>query len=135
MRINAFALGWHPDSRDHNGNSAAKLLKQAGMEPDTFEEYTEALTLLARQMESRGQVAFKNALAYDRSISFDPPNAQLAKQAWRKTNPNEAERLAFGDYVVDHICKLAAEMDIPVQTHLGTGIIRDSHPMNIAGLI
>jgi len=135
MRINAFALGWHPDSRDHNGNSAAKLLKQAGLEPDTFEEYIEALTLLARQMESRGQVAFKNALAYDRSISFDPPNAQLAKQAWRKTNPNEAERLAFGDYVVDHICKLAAEMDIPVQTHLGTGIIRASHPMNIAGLI
>ena len=135
MRINAFAMGWHPETRDHNGNSAAKLLKQAGMEPDTFEEYTEALTLLARQMESRGQVAFKNALAYDRSISFGPPDAQLARRAWGKTNPNEAERLAFGDFVVDHICKLAAEMDIPVQTHLGTGIVRGSHPMNIAGLI
>lgn len=135
MRINAFACGWHPEARDHNGNSAAKLLKQAGMEPDTFEEYIEALTVLARQMESRGQVAFKNALAYDRTIAFEAPNAQLAKQAWGKTNPKEAERLAFGDYVVDHICKLAAEMNIPVQTHLGTGIIRDSHPMNIAGLI
>lgn len=135
MRINAFALGWHPDSRDHNGNSASKLLKQAGLTPSTFDEYMEALTLLAQQMESRGQVAFKNALAYDRTIAFGPPNAELAKRAWQKTHPTREERLAFGDYVVNHFCKLGAEMDIPVQTHLGTAIVQGSHPMHMASLI
>ena len=135
MRINAFALGWHPDARDHNGNSAANLLKQEGLAPDTFDAYLEALSILARRMEPRGQVAFKNALAYDRTLAFGPPNAKLARRAWGNPHPTEEERLAFGDYVVDHFCKLAAELDIPVQTHLGTAIVRGSHPMHIAGLI
>lgn len=135
MRINAFALGWHPQARDHNGNSAAKLLKSAGMEPSTFDEYLEALSLLAEQMQSRGQVAFKNALAYDRTIAFEPPDLVLARRAWGNINPTEEERLAFGDYVVDHFCKLAAKMDIPVQTHLGTAIVRGSHPMHMASLV
>jgi predicted TIM-barrel fold metal-dependent hydrolase len=45
------------------------------------------------------------------------------------------ERKAFGDFVVDHLCGLAAKHDIPVQMHLGTAIIRGSHPLNAAGLI
>ncbi|MBT5925434.1 MAG: amidohydrolase family protein [Verrucomicrobia bacterium] len=135
MRINAFALGWHPESKDHNGNSATSLLNHAGFIPETFDDYLIAIRGLAEQMDSRGQVAFKNALAYDRSIDFQAPNKALAKQAWGKRNPSEEERLAFGDYVVDFICRLGAEMDIPIQMHLGSAVIRGSHPMHVAALI
>lgn len=135
VRINAFALGWHVESKDHNGNSATTLLSQAGFYPESFEDYLEAIRGLAEQMKSRGQVAFKNALAYDRSIEFHAPNKPLAKRAWGKRDPSEEEKLAFGDYVVDYICHLGAEMDIPVQMHLGSALIRGSHPMHAAGLI
>ncbi len=135
VRINAFALGWHAESKDHNGNSAAYLLSNAGFYPDSFEDYLGAIRGLAKQMKSRGQVAFKNALAYDRSINFQEPNKPLAKRAWGKRHPSEEEKLAFGDYVVDFICQLAAEMDVPVQMHLGSALIRSSHPMHAAGLI
>jgi uncharacterized protein len=135
MRINAFAVGWHPDSRDHNGNSAHALLKRLNLSPTSFDEYIDALDPLVSGMPARRQVALKNALAYDRDISFDEPNARLARAAWGKTSPSAEERKAFGDFIVDRLCAVAAKHDIPVQMHLGTAIIRGSHPLNAASLI
>jgi hypothetical protein len=135
MRINSFALGWHPDSRDHNGNSAHELLKRAGLAAGSFDEYLAALEKLVDGMASRGQVALKNALAYDRDVQFDEPNENLARAAWGRAAPPSEERKAFGDFVVDYLCRLAAARDLPVQMHLGTGIIRGSHPLGAAGLI
>ena len=36
---------------------------------------------------------------------------------------------------MDRLCALAGERDVPVQMHLGTAIIRGSHPLKAAGLI
>jgi hypothetical protein len=135
MRINSFAVGWHPDSRDHNGNSAHALLARVNLKPSSFDDYLAALETLVTQMSSRHQVALKNALAYDRDISFDEPNTQLARAAWGKLSPSAAERKAFGDFVVDHLCGVAGKHNIPVQMHLGTAIIRGSHPLHAASLI
>lgn len=135
MRVNSLAIGWHPDSRDHNGNSAHELLKRAGLAAGSFDEYLAALEKLVHEMASRGQVALKNALAYDRDIQFDEPNENLARAAWGKAAPSLHERKAFGDFMVDHLCRLASARDLPVQMHLGTGIIRGSHPLGAAGLI
>lgn len=135
MRINAFACGWHPDSRDHNGNSAHALLQQIGLKPASFDDYVAALEKLVDGMAPRHQVALKNALAYDRDVAFDEADEKLARQAWGKTSPPPAERKAFSDFVVDQLCRLAAERDLPMQMHLGTAIIRGSHPLKVAGLI
>jgi hypothetical protein len=135
LRTNAFALGWHPDSRDHNGNSAHALLRRAGLQAESFDAYLGALDQLVAGMAARGQVALKNALAYDRDVHFDEPDEHLARAAWGQIAPSSAERKAFGDYIVDHLCRIAAARDVPVQMHLGTGIIRGSHPLGVAGLI
>lgn len=135
MRINAFACGWHPDARDHNGNGAHQLLARLGMGASTFDEYGEALAKVVDGMRARHQLALKNALAYDRDVAFDEPDVRLAKSAWGKSAPDAAERKAFGDWVVDRLCRLAGERDVPVQMHLGTAIIRGSHPLGVAGLV
>ena len=135
MRINSFALGWHPDSHDHNENHAHEALARVGLRAETFDEYLTALEALVAGMAGRGQVALKNALAYDRDVNFDEPNEALARAAWGKAAPSAAERKAFSDFVVDRLCRIAAEHDLPVQVHLGTGIIRGSHPLGIAGLV
>ena len=135
MRTNSLALGWHPDSRDHNGNSAHEMLKRVGLVAGSFNEYLAALEKLVEGMAARGQVALKNALAYDRDVHFDEPDERRARAAWGKTAPSVEERKAFGDFVVDHLCRLAAARDLPVQMHLGTGLIRGSHPLGVAGLI
>ena len=135
LRINAFACGWHPESRDHNGNRAHELLGRLGVAAASFDDYLAAMTRLVDGMAARHQVALKNALAYDREISFDEPDEGLARRAWGQDCPGPAERKAFGDFIVDHLCRLAGERDLPVQMHLGTAIIRGSHPLGVAGLI
>lgn len=135
LRINAFALGWHAESRDHNGNSGHTLLRRLGMEVKTFDDYCAAIRELVAGCAGRNQIALKNALAYDRDLSFDEPNEELARQAWGQMSPSPGARKAFSDFVVDLFCQLAAEADLPVQTHLGTAIISGSHPLRIAPLI
>jgi predicted TIM-barrel fold metal-dependent hydrolase len=135
LRINSLALGWHPDSRDHNGNRAHELLKRVGLKAESFDDYLAALEKLVDGMAARGQVALKNALAYDRDVCFDEPDERLARAAWGQAAPSPAERKAFGDFVVDRLCQIAAARDLPVQMHLGTALLRGSHPLGVAGLI
>ncbi len=135
MRINSLALGWHPQARDHNGNRAHELLARVGLGASSFDEYLAALEKLVAGMPARGQVALKNALAYDRDVNFDDPDERRARAAWGQVAPPPAERKAFGDFIVDHLCRIAAAHDLPVQMHLGTGLLRGSHPLGVAGLI
>jgi hypothetical protein len=135
VRINAFACGWHPAARDHNGNSAHTLLRRLGIEVESFDDYLAALEPLVDSLPAHHQVALKNALAYDRDVRFDEPDGALARRAWGQRTPSPAEQKAFGDLIVDRFCALAAERNLPVQMHLGTALIGGSHPLNVAGLI
>ncbi|MBL9135074.1 MAG: amidohydrolase family protein [Verrucomicrobiales bacterium] len=135
VRINAFACGWHPSSCDHNGNSGHALLQRCGIQAGTFDDYMQGLETLMDGLTAHHQVALKNALAYDRDVQFDPPDEALARRAWGQSAPTPAERKAFGDFVVDRCCTLAAQRNLPVQMHLGTALIRGSHPLHVAGLI
>ena len=134
-RINSLALGWNADVRDHNGNSGLELARRLGAEPTSFEDYVAFLEHFVDTLDDRNQVALKNALAYDRDLCFDEPDEALARSAWLADDPSPAARKAFGDFVVDRLCSLAGERGIPVQMHLGTALIRGSHPLNAAGLI
>ncbi len=135
LRINAFAFGWHPEARDHNGHNGRALLGALGLVPGSFDEYLQALALVLDRMPSLNKLGLKNALAYDRSVDFDTLDPAAARQAWGKADPGEREKKAFGDCVVDHLCRLAGERDIPVQMHLGSALIRGSRPLQAAGLI
>lgn len=136
LRLNSFACGWHPDARDHNGNSAHQLLRRlTGTAPASFDDYLAMLPRVVGTLGDRHQVALKNALAYDRDLAFDEPDLALARRAWGQRLPSPAERKAFGDLIVDRFCALAGERDVPIQMHLGTAIIRGSHPLPAAGLV
>lgn len=135
LRINAFAFGWHPLARDHNGNSAHDLIRHSGLQVKTFDDYLTALEHFVDTLGEHHRVALKNALAYDRSVDFDDVDEDLARRAWGKEAPSPEERKAFGDVVVDRLCRLAGERNVPVQVHLGTAVVRGSHPLGIAGLV
>jgi hypothetical protein len=135
LRINAFAMGWSAESRDHNGNSAWELLARLGIKPGSFDDYLQALAALLDQLAVLHKVGLKNALAYDRSVNFDDLNMEMARNAWGKRDPSPPEKKAFGDVVVERLCQLAGKRDIPVQMHLGSALIRGSRPLEAAGLI
>ena len=135
LRVNAFAVAWHPESRDHNGNSAWEMLARRGVQPRSFQDFLHSFDFLLDSLPGLHKVGLKNALAYDRSVNFDDGDEELAQSAWGKCNPNEPEKKAFGDVVIDRFCRLAGERGIPFQMHLGTGRVRTSRPLNAAGLI
>ena len=135
FRMNAFALGWHPRSCDHNGNCAADLARKLGLKLDSFEDIQPAIQQIVATLAARGQVGVKNALAYDCDLTFDPPNPGLARRAWGNPDPEPLERKGFIDFVVDAFCVAAGDYNIPMQMHLGTARLRGSHPLNVAGLI
>jgi len=135
LRINAFAFGWRSDCRDHNGHNGRAMMHRLGLAPASFDEYLEALPKVLDSMPGLQKVGLKNALAYDRSVDFDTLDEAAARAAWGKVNPSDHERKAFGDCVVDRLCRLAGERDIPFQMHLGSALIRGSRPLNAAGLI
>ena len=135
LRVNPFALGWNADSLDHSGNSGHALLRRLGLEPQTFDDYLAALPRLFDVMPSLHKVGLKDALAYDRPVDYAVPDEQVARRAWKNPRPTEQEKKAFGDLVVDRMCRIAGERGVPVQMHLGLGLIRGSHPLNAAGLI
>jgi hypothetical protein len=135
FRINALAVGWHPDSRDHNGNSGREMLSRLGLEPGNFDEYLEAFPAVLDLLPGLNKIGLKNALAYDRSVDFDTLDLDAARSAWGHPDPTPHQRKAFGDCVVDRLCRLAGERSIPFQMHVGTGLIRGSRPLHAAGLI
>ncbi len=135
LRINAYGVGNHPARRCHNGNSPFEFARKLDSPCDTFDDFCQLMETSVRTLEDRNQVAIKNALAYDRDIHFDEPDEKLAREAWRNENATDEQLKAFGDFVVDRFCTIAGELDIPMQMHLGTAIIRGSHPLNVAGLI
>ncbi len=134
-RVNCLAVGWHPDSHDHNGNSAYAIAAALGAQIDSFDDYLSFLERFVDTLPDRNQVALKSALAYDRDLRFDEPDEGVARRAFGQRRPSPAEQKAFGDFVVDRLCALAAERGVPMQMHLGTALIRGSHPMYVAGLV
>ena len=101
LRINALACGWHPDSLDHNGNSAHRFAAKIGRQLHTWDDYLALLEVLMDTLAERNQVGLKNALAYDRTVNFDDVDQDLARQAWGQPHPTLKQQKAFGDVIVD----------------------------------
>ncbi len=126
-RINAWAMCYRPGVVDHNGNSP---WHEPALNPTTLEDYLDVLEAAIGQARSRGAVAIKSALAYDRPVAFDNPDIEAARRAFRAEGEvSRADQLAFGDVVMHRVCRSAESLGLPVQVHLGLGIISGSRPM------
>jgi len=126
-RVNAFFFGYSTGAADHDGNNPYNLA------PRTFiadlDEYVGWVrdSLLAHQTD--GCVALKIPIAYDRGLDFDLVRDELAHQAFarltavplRDGGADPQDIKTFQDYLFFQICRMAAELDLPVQIHTGMG--------------
>lgn len=126
-RINAWAMCYRRGVVDHNGNSP---WHEPGFDPRTLDEYLDLLEAAIGRARSNGAVAIKSALAYDRPVALDDPDIEAARRAFRSDGEvRRADQLAFGDVVMHRICRIARDLGLPLQVHLGLGIISGSRPM------
>ncbi len=128
VRTDMFVASYHPEVRDHDGNSPWGFLPIAGL---SFGEYMDLLERFHRDRVAAGAAAFKLASAYERPLAFGEVSFDRAARVYlkRPEEVSEAERRAYGDYIVQRTCALAAELGVPYQIHTGLGQLEGSHPL------
>lgn len=116
-RINIFLNGNNKDFVDREGNSIGKFFNAS-----TYSEYKELLKEHLKDMIKKGCVAFKCAAAYERGLDFNCFDEESAQKAFNNgKNSSVKQAKAFADSIMDYICKIAAELDVPFQIHTGLG--------------
>ena len=133
FRVNSFLYGSHAEYRDDNGNNAQALYGRC----ESLDEYLAMIDRVIAEKKASGCVCLKSALAYDRSLDFRPQSKRAAERVFGRPPSDVApEQLkAFGDFIFDYICGLAAKHDLPLQNHTGLGKLAGSNPMNLIPMI
>jgi hypothetical protein len=131
LRMNSFVYGRTIEGRDHNGNNAQILFGRC----EDFDEYLALMEEFVAGGKANGAVSLKSALAYDRHLHFQATDKADAARAFNNSNAAPEEEIAFGDYIYDQVCLLAAKYDLPFQNHVGLGKLPGSSPMNLIPMI
>ena len=134
VRSDVFITCFHPDNRDHDGNSPWKFFTIKGL---SFKEYVDFIIDFHRKKINAGAVAFKLATAYERTIGVQDSSFEKAARVYL-TDPKEvhlSDKLAYGDYLIHRLCELAGELNVPFQIHTGLGQLSGSNPLLIEPLI
>ena len=148
-RINAFFFGYSAAAADHDGNNPYILSPHAFI--NDLDEYVDWVRNNLLAHKAGGCVALKIPIAYDRGLDFDLVSEDLARQAFARLTavparqPEQSVRNSdasdapgrniplpdgfadpkdvkiFQDYLFFQICRLAAELNLPVQIHTGMG--------------
>jgi len=134
FRINPLFFGYSKDAFDHNENNVFKLYNRKFHDID---EYIFFVRNLIKEEIKSGCVAIKNALAYDRALDFDKSSKDDAQKVFKKSKSDitDDDIRLFQDYVFDEICKLAADINVPVQCHTGMGRIEKTNALNLLNVI
>ena len=130
FRIDALLFGYLKDAANHNGNGLFSLY---GKKYTTIDTYMRFVRKLIREKAEGGCVALKCAMAYDRPIDFEKTTKAQASKAFSAPTPANIKR--FQDYAFFQICKLAGELDLPVQVHTGLGQLKGTGAMNLHSVI
>jgi len=130
-RINSFFYGYNQTARDHNGNNIQVMYNRCITDID---EYTDFIFHVIREKKQAGCVVLKCALAYDRSLAFGEATKEQAQRAMVK-DPEPSDIKRFQDYIFNYICKVAAQLNMPIQIHTGLGLMTGSNAMQLQPLI
>ncbi|MFD2612484.1 amidohydrolase family protein [Paenibacillus gansuensis] len=132
-RLDMWMQGFHPESVDHDGCNPHANAGYVIPDLDTY------LGLLREELVRRRPsiAGLKCASAYQRTIRFQTVTREQAEALYLK-HPSELsqeEQNRFGDYILDAACRIAEELDLPIQIHTGLALLEGSNPLNLEGLI
>ncbi|MBT3318737.1 MAG: amidohydrolase family protein [Clostridia bacterium] len=123
FRIDSLFFGFDKSVFNHNGHNAYDFYKNESSDIDEYMAFVRALIV---KKISSGIVSLKNAMAYDRNIRYRKTTKQAANRVFNDKNYTQADVTAFQDYFFFEVCKIAAELDIPMQCHTGQGCLDDT---------
>lgn len=134
FRCDPFLHGYTIDGHDSNNNYPFRMLGLDRM-PASIDEYISLVSEKISEMKAKGCVALKIAIAYERDLRFENRDISKARIAYGTECPKDDEIKNFGDYVMFELCRIAAELNIPVQIHTGLGKLEKSNAIHLKKLI
>ncbi len=132
FRIDPLFFGYDKDVFDHDGNNAYTLYGETGKDIDGYMEF---VYNLIKSKISEGSVCIKNAIAYDRNIAYKPVKKAEASRVFQKKDYSTEDVANFQDYFFDGVCKIAAELHVPIQCHTGMGMLENTRAINMLNII
>lgn len=129
-RINHFLFGYDRAVKDHNGNNPYTYYADDIRDIDQYILYIRKIIQLKKE---EGCVSLKSALAYDRSLDFTEVDKEKAQKAFGQGRHmvTKEDIRNFGDFVFLEICKIAGEIDLPLQCHTGSGIYQKTNALQL----
>ena len=123
----------------HEGRGLAETLDEyAGAD---FEHWLAAFDGFFHRSVANGAAGFKSGLAYHRRIEYSDPSKGDAARIFKSglLTASAAEKASYQDYMVNRLCRLCTEADVPLQIHTGiqtgTGhVLEDARPTLLTGL-
>jgi len=106
-----------------------------------LEQWLAAFDGIFHRSLKAGAVGFKSGLAYNRRIEYSDPSkdkvARIFKRGLLSASP--AEKTTYQDFMMNRLCRLCTEADVPLQIHTGiqagTGhVLEDTRPTLLTGL-
>jgi hypothetical protein len=142
VNVNTLVRGTHPDQYRNSPqggrwDSPYIFAQQRGIRVQTFDDYLKLVETILTTGKQKGGVCLKTTLAYQRTLQFDEVPRARAERAFgkppEKLSPPEIKD--FEDFIVWHLVRLSAKLDLPFQIHTGHARIQGSNPMLLADLI
>lgn len=133
-RVDMFFFGYSREESDHDGNNPWAIYDRNITDID---EYVHFMKEIITQKKQEGCIALKCAIAYDRGLNFTEVSKDTAQKAFGHNGQGATENdiKAFQDYVFFEVCKIAAELGLPLQCHTGLGQGKKTNAMQLQGII
>lgn len=132
FRIDPFFCGYDKTAEDHDGFN---VYKHYGKEFVSIDKFMEFMYETIRGQIEGGCSCIKNAIAYDRNLEFKTVTRDEANKVFENKNYTPADIANFQDYMFDGVCRIAAELDVPVQCHTGMGQIGNTRAIKMLNVI
>lgn len=132
FRVDPMFFGFSKDAFDHDHNNVFSMY---GKEFDNLDAILDFAYRKINENVKGGSVCLKNAIAYDRTVKYEETTKENAKKVFKKRNASKEDIKNFQDYLFYEICRLAAELDVPIQCHTGLGCNDDTRAIAMREII
>ena len=130
---------YNPFLHPQGGLSAAGIAQAWDLEMETLDDLICLIDAGFERYRKLGAGGVKIAIAYRRTLSFEPTTIQEADAAFKdmQTGVNKTHSLALGNYLVRHVLARCRDYGYPIQFHTGMnyGHLEWTNPIHIVNLI
>jgi len=136
FRVNMFFFFHDTLVCDHNGNNALQVHDIC----EPFSTLSDYLAFLYGTLRERKKdcVALKCAIAYDRDLAFSDEissDADLCYSRLVSGNPKTDDLMRVQNHVFFRMCEMAGELGMPMQCHVGLGILDRTRAIHLLEVI